>query len=356
MTIEYFATRIAKHISVQATWPDGRTEIIAILPRDDLSGLVTRNNQLIHIAFDFMGTRNRETVLIDKPEHNAERILTAIDSCLRLEYQTERRFTRTPLFRAIIAGIVLFIMATVAILLFRYADRIFRDDTTPEAVQTAGETRRLPPHLNNAVPLNEGIQLPVTPKKDVRVPVKTLTSENQEVAAARHNLAAVLKRNADRGMFTVNLSSGHERTLYAFLDPACPDCRLLEPSLKRLTSDFNVVIYPVSVIGGEKSTDRVAPLLCEKDAQKRAAGWHRLYSADNGMMTPSEETTPADETCLKAARAAIDVNNVAFRKFGFAGTPWVLSDTGWHLPAGILQETGTLNLFLKTTDSESGHE
>lgn len=79
-------------------------------------------------------------------------------------------------------------------------------------------------------------------------------------------------------------------------------------------------------------------------------------SADNGMMTPSEETTPADETCLKAARAAIDVNNVAFRKFGFAGTPWVLSDTGWHLPTGILQETGTLNLFLKTTDSESGHE
>ncbi|EFE7760162.1 disulfide isomerase, partial [Escherichia coli] len=25
-------------------------------------------------------------------------------------------------------------------------------------------------------------------------------------------------------------------------------------------------------------------------------------------------------------------------------------------PTGILQETGTLNLFLKTTDSESGHE
>lgn len=48
MTIEYFATRIAKHISVQAIWPDGRTEIIAVLPRDALSGLVTRNNQLIH--------------------------------------------------------------------------------------------------------------------------------------------------------------------------------------------------------------------------------------------------------------------------------------------------------------------
>lgn len=33
----------------------------------------------------------------------------------------------------------------------------------------------------------------------------------------------------------------------------------------------------------------------------------------------------------------------------------MLSDTGWHLPTGILQEAGTLNLFLKATDSESGH-
>lgn len=356
MIINYLATRIAKHISVQAIYPDGKKEIIAILPRDVLSGLITRNNQLIHIAFDLTGTRNRETVLIDKQEHNADQILTALDSYLRLEYLMERRFSRTPLFRAIIAGMALFIMAMIAFSLYRYTDRIFRNDTPPEAEQTASAPRQLPPHLNNTEPLNESIPLPITPKKDVRVPEKTLTSKNQEAAAARHNLATVLKRNADRGMFTVNLSSGHERTLYAFLDPACPDCRLLEPALKRLTSDFNVVIYPVSVIGGEGSTDRLAPLLCEKDAQKRATGWHRLYSADNGMMASSGETTSADETCLKAASVAIDVNNVAFRKFGFPGTPWVLSDTGWHLPGDILQETGTLNLFLKTTDSGSGHE
>ena len=180
----------------------------------------------------------------------------------------ERRFSRTPLFRAIIASVVLFVMATIAFSLFRYLDRVFWDDTTPEAVQTAGEPRLLPPHLNHTVPLNEGIQLPVPPKKNVQVPEKTITSKNPEAATARHNLATVLKRNADRGMFTINLSSGHERTLYAFLDPACPNCRLLEPALKRLASDFNVVIYPVSVIGGEESTDRVAPLLCEKDAQK----------------------------------------------------------------------------------------
>ncbi|EDV0069649.1 thioredoxin fold domain-containing protein [Salmonella enterica subsp. enterica] len=182
--------------------------------------------------------------------------------------------------------------------------------------------------------------------------------ENAEATAARKNLATVLKRNADRGMFTITLSSGHERTLYAFLDPRCPNCRALEPVLRRLTTDFNIVVYPVSVIGGEASASHVAPLLCEKDPQKRAEGWHHLYSADDGMVTPGHrESTPPDEACLKAARAAIDVNNVAFRQFGFPGTPWVLSDTGWHLPATLLQEPGKVSLFLKTiNDGEKEHE
>ncbi|ELL2067292.1 thioredoxin fold domain-containing protein [Salmonella enterica] len=176
-------------------------------------------------------------------------------------------------------------------------------------------------------------------------------AESAETVAARKNLATVLKRNADRGMFTINLSSGRERTLYAFLDPRCPNCRALEPVLRRLTRDFNIVVYPVSVIGGEASASHVAPLLCEKDPQKRVEGWHHLYSADEGMVTPGyKKNTLPDEDCLKAARAAIDVNNVAFHQFGFPGTPWVLSDTGWHLPAALLQEPGQVSMFLKTTD------
>lgn len=58
--------------------------------------------------------------------------------------------------------------------------------------------------------------------------------QHVQAAEARRNLATVLKRNADQGMFTINLSTGHERTLYAFLDPACINCRLLEPALKQL--------------------------------------------------------------------------------------------------------------------------
>ncbi|ECZ9484804.1 DsbC family protein, partial [Shigella sonnei] len=171
----------------------------------------------------------------------------------------------------------------------------------------------------------------------------------------RRNLATVLKRNADRGMFTINLSTGHERTLYAFLDPACINCRLLEPALKQLAREFSVVIYPVSVIGGESSTKRTAPLLCEPDSQKRATGWHQLYSADSGMAPTGDAPAAQDGQCLTAARAAIDVNNQAFRQFGFGGTPWVLSDTGWHLPSGILKDATSVRLFLKATDSEEYH-
>ncbi|HCX6791461.1 TPA: DsbC family protein, partial [Escherichia coli] len=106
-------------------------------------------------------------------------------------------------------------------------------------------------------------------------------------------------------------STGHERTLYAFLDPACINCRLLEPALKQLAREFSVVIYPVSVIGGESSTKRTAPLLCEPDSQKRATGWHQLYSADSGMAPTGDAPAAQDGQCLTAARAAIDVNNQA---------------------------------------------
>ncbi|ELQ6863839.1 thioredoxin fold domain-containing protein, partial [Salmonella enterica] len=185
-------------------------------------------------------------------------------------------------------------------------------DATPAASAVSTETG-LPPAASAPVRTEKA--------EDVE---NAENAESTEAAAARKNLATVLKRNADRGMFTINLSSGHERTLYAFLDPRCPNCRALEPVLRRLTRDFNIVVYPVSVIGGEASASHVAPLLCEKDPQKRAEGWHHLYSADEGMVTPGyKKNTLPDEDCLKAARAAIDVNNVAFHQFGFPGTPWV---------------------------------
>lgn len=399
MTFLYSAARREHNIIVTAQ-KDGRTQTLLILQTNSHGHLVARDHQLLEITPPHRGTPETIT-LIDSPEHDAAGILEAIAGCLPRRVNVALQLWLTAL-------LVLLALIILSPLL---------PHSRPVPVQESAMTRSLSPELvpeqeNLPVPVPSAVKSgikPATPEPDGKIPAVmeqqrerlplTLNSvfpdkpsaaltpaqseeahpvatapestesdkkstedaedvENAEASAARKNLATVLKRNADRGMFTITLSSGHERTLYAFLDPRCPNCRALEPVLRRLTTDFNIVVYPVSVIGGEASASHVAPLLCEKDPQKRAEGWHHLYSADDGMATPGHrESTPPDEACLKAARAAIDVNNVAFRQFGFPGTPWILSDTGWHLPATLLQEPGKVSLFLKTiSDGEKEHE
>lgn len=402
MTFLYSAARRGHNIIVTAQ-KDGRTQTLLILQTNSHGHLVARDHQLLEITPPHRGTPETIT-LIDSPEHDAAGILEAIAGCLP---------------RRVNVALQLWLTALL-VLLALIIPSPFLPHSRPVPVQESAMTRSLSPELvpeqeNLPVPVPSAVKSgikPATPEPDGKIPAVmeqqrerlplTLNSvfpdkpsaaltqaqseeahpvatvpertesdkkstedaedaehvENAEASAARKNLATVLKRNADRGMFTITLSSGHERTLYAFLDPRCPNCRALEPVLRRLATDFSIVVYPVSVIGGEASASHVAPLLCEKDPQKRAEGWHHLYSADDGMVTPGlRENTPPDEACLKAARAAIDVNNVAFRQFGFPGTPWVLSDTGWHLPATLLQEPGKVSLFLKTiNDGEKEHE
>lgn len=413
MTFHYSAARRGHNIIVTAQ-KDGLPQTLLILQTDSPGHLVARDHQLLEIIQPHRGTPGAIT-LIDSPDHDAAGILEAIAGCL------PRRVSMTSQILLIAAPLVLLVLIILSssLLHSRPVPVLTSASTSASAstsTSTSAMTRSLSPvpeqeQEQEDLPVPEpsavksGIHL-ATPEPDGEIPAvmeqqrerlpltlnsvfpdkpsaaltpaqaeeahpvatapestesdkkSTEVAENAEASAARKNLATVLKRNADRGMFTITLSSGHERTLYAFLDPRCPNCRTLEPVLRRLATDFNIVVYPVSVIGGEASASHVAPLLCEKDPQKRAEGWHHLYSADDGMVTPGHrESTPPDEECLKAARAAIDVNNVAFRQFGFPGTPWVLSDTGWHLPATLLQEPGKVSLFLKTiNDGEKEHE
>lgn len=193
---------------------------------------------------------------------------------------------------------------------------------------------------------------PVTPTSSPAAPVIHDSPQVSTQTAARLQMAEVLKRNAARGMFTITLSSGHERTLFAFLDPTCGACRIAEPSIERLAQEYNVVVFPVSVVNdGGDAVKKIVPLLCQKDPARRASGWLDLFRADAGMATPgNENNAPVNPECEKAAAAAVAVNDLGFRQFGFEGTPWVLTDTGFHLSSGLLAEPAKIDLFLKTTD------
>ncbi|WP_152680069.1 thioredoxin domain-containing protein [Pectobacterium atrosepticum] len=226
-------------------------------------------------------------------------------------------------------------------------------------------------NMQNAIQENRNA-LPASPADTLKTasPIATPVSPanspaNSEVSSApktsietssRIQMAAVLKLNAARGMFTINLSSGHERTLYAFLDPTCSVCRTMEPAIERLAQEFNVIVFPVSVVNdvnnGGNAVEKIAPLLCQTDSAKRASGWLALFRADAGMSLPGNNVSAPDNTeCEKSAAAAVAVNDYAFRQFGFKGTPWVVTDTGFRLPTGLLAEPAKIDLFLKTTDS-----
>ncbi|MGJ3289467.1 DsbC family protein [Klebsiella sp. PL-2018] len=335
----YSATRQGRHILLSATDASGRPTTLLWLKVSEVSHLIIRDARLCLLFHDVSGVH--ESVLVEPAEHNAAAMLNAITRSTEISDGQRARtaFLTTMRHIAVIAFALL-----IALGVYRAMD-FFRPVNLDNAPRPAFITA--PPDMPQrltppAGPLPEAASHPT--------PAAPGTRPDSDAIAARKNLASVLKRNAERGMFTIALSSGHKRTLHAFLDPQCPNCRLMEPALETLASEFNVLVWPVSVIGGDASSKAVAPLLCEKDPQKRIAGWQSLYAADAGMQPDATSTPSPDEDCLKAAHAAIDVNNLAFRQFGFAGTPWVISDTGWHLSTGLLASPGTVKLFLNTTD------
>lgn len=100
---------------------------------------------------------------------------------------------------------------------------------------------------------------PVVPATQVSEAIAPQTDTGVPVLEKR---ARSLYKAAASGRYTVTLSSGHPRTLYVFADPLCPHCRDIEPTLEAMTRDYNVEIFPVSVIGKYASSEKIIPVLC----------------------------------------------------------------------------------------------
>ncbi|ECE0486567.1 hypothetical protein KX75_20595 [Salmonella enterica subsp. enterica] len=187
-------------------------------------------------------------------------------------------------------------------------------------------------------PVIEQPTMPATTKPAMLTP--------EELSAARAALARNLKSAADRKFFTVTLSSGHARTLYVFADPECENCRIFEPALQALAGSVNIEIFPVTLIGKDRTAAEVVPLLCEP-AESRAVIWRRLFDIGDGMLNigHTDKNAPQPQTC-KVGQIALQRNDKAFQIYHLPGTPTVIADDGRPVPFIALKSIPALNAFL----------
>ena len=336
----------------------------------------------------FYPLSNKAETLLDDPAHDAAAILNVVAKLLekRGKMVWKRRMTALALVvaGALLASEVLYKASDARIVVAPPVTGITLSDAKAQVqsvhkvlqeapVNTfsqAGVTesqnmQSIMANSRGALPASPSeAQHPLAPATGIIAPVISPTvapaaAQNATPAQpTRQAMADILKRNAERGMFTISLSSGHERTLYAFLDPTCAICRSMEPAIEQLAQQYNVVVFPVSVVNdGGDAVEKIVPLLCEQEPARRAAGWRALFRADAGMTVPGQnESQPVDEQCATSAAAVVAVNDTGFRRFGFAGTPTVLTDTGLRLSTGMLAEPGKIDQFLKVTDPMTPEE
>lgn len=222
----------------------------------------------------------------------------------------------------------------------------------------------LSPHYSERPEIQAG-PVNLTPPAPVPAsPVRDETPTGQQGAApsdgwslssiARATLPAKLRSAASRGLFTVPLSSGHDRTLYAFADPLCTNCQRMERHLETAAGMVNVVIFPVTIEGRNDSMQMLTPVMLMPEAE-RAAAWKHLFSADAGMPVPgrTQDAAPvADKEKTELAQGALGVNEVAYRAYRLPGTPWTISDDGRYVPQAVLSSPDALEAFLKEGEAD----
>lgn len=208
------------------------------------------------------------------------------------------------------------------------------------------------------------------PQCKIRAPSYCKVRPVSQLENIRETLPAKLHKAAERNLFTVNYSTGHARTLYVFADPHCPNCTRLDPALNALSDAFNVVVFPVSVIGREKSVADITPVLCLPPEQRKAA-WNALFDpARDGLNLGREAQAGQGEAASKdvaannggqptncdMAQKALGVNEVAYQAYRIPGTPWVIADDGRYVPQALLKDTAQLHTFLSKKQPIDGQE
>ncbi|EJD9082954.1 thioredoxin fold domain-containing protein [Salmonella enterica] len=166
----------------------------------------------------------------------------------------------------------------------------------------------------------------------------------EEAAEARNLLATRLKNGAAKQEFTIQLSSGHPRTLYIFSDPECPNCKIFEPTVQAFSSQYNIEIFPVTLIGKARTAEQIVPMLCAP-ADKRADMWRGLFDIGAGMLNPSAKADTPASSC-EAGQNALARNDMAFELYKLPGTPTVITDDGRLVPLQAMTSDAALQAFM----------
>ncbi|ENZ0463102.1 TPA: hypothetical protein ACH3IE_005227 [Salmonella enterica subsp. enterica serovar Paratyphi B] len=219
-----------------------------------------------------------------------------------------------------------------------------------------------PPPLGTDMPVSAPVSVPPAPKAPpLTAPVSANEIPTRAIRAVspvnRNDTLAVragnLKKAADSGRYTISLSGGHSRTIYVFSDPLCPHCQEIEPTLEALTRDYNVVIFPVTLVGKQDTVNTVAPILCEVP-QKRTLWWQSLFKADSGMPFSSPDTRKPQAICTDGEHA-ISINDRAFDYYQLPGTPQLIADDGRDIPFSALTSDDALARFMNAPIQETEH-
>ncbi|HIF3212098.1 TPA: hypothetical protein ACXZU0_004382 [Salmonella enterica] len=317
-----------------------KNPLFLIMP-GPLSRFYLRGNVLMH---DSKTQSSQEIYHAETPEQ-AAMLLKAI--------QDERQHIRKEqnkillIFLGVMLGLVL-----AALLLTAVAREMYQPDE-----------RRIhppvPPMSLTEPAINEPVSVDIAatqsaaavPQKSAPV-AQAIPSGPEDSRAIR---AANLKKATDSGRYTINLSGGRARTIYVFSDPFCPGCRQIEPTLEALTRDYNVVIFPVTLVGKQKTTEAVAPVLCAAP-QKRAQLWQSLFKEDSVMpLSSTASDTPTPTSCTDGEHA-VAINDRAFDYYQLPGTPQLIADDGRDIPFSALTSDDALARFMNTPIQGAGND
>ncbi|EHB3563554.1 thioredoxin fold domain-containing protein [Salmonella enterica subsp. enterica serovar Oranienburg] len=319
---------------------NSQTPLFLVMP-GPLSRFYLRGNVVVH---DSKTQSPQEIYQAETPEE-AAMLLKAVQDERQHRHKVQNK-------RALIVLGMVLVIVLASLLLAAAAREMYRPDERrihpPFPLLSLSEPARNEPI---SVDIAAAPQAAVAPQKPVPVaPSIQVTPDDSRLIRA-----ASLKKATDSGRYTINLSGGRARTIYVFSDPLCPHCREIEPTLEALTRDYNVVIFPVTLVGKQKTTEAVTPVLCAAP-QKRAQLWQSLFKVDEVMpLSSTASDTPTPTSCTDGEHA-VAINDRAFDYYQLPGTPQLIADDGRDIPFSALTSDDALARFMNTPIKEPGND